>query len=237
MRATLAAVAAASLSLALPARAGLWGDVKGSGTKTTEQRTVGAFEKVRLVGSLDARVTVGAPVAVQVTIDDNLQPLVETRVDGDTLVIRTRESVSYRGEGRVDVSVPSLRAFSIEGSGDAAIEGGSGDLALAVSGSGDLAWHGQAGALDASVAGSGDMKLSGKAESIRVSVAGSGDVDADGLTARSADVQVSGSGDVRLHLEGGELSAAVAGSGDVTWRGQATVTRAAVAGSGEISRR
>jgi ketosteroid isomerase-like protein len=236
MRATLAVLAAAALAAALPAHAG-WDDVRGSGTKVTQARRVGAFEKVRLIGSLDLRVGVGGPVAVAVTIDDNLQPLVETAVEGDTLVVRARERLSYRGEGRVDVTVPSLRALAIEGSGDASIEGGAGDLALSVSGSGDLAWRGEAARLEASVAGSGDMKLAGRADTTRIAVAGSGDVDAWGLTSRSADVQISGSGDVRLTLAGGELSASVAGSGDVTWQGEATVTRSVVAGSGQISRR
>ncbi len=240
------ATAAAVLSLAAPARAGAWGwnATKGDGKKVTQAREVGPFSRVRLVGSLDARVRVGGPRAVTVTIDENLQPLVEVGVEGDTLVIRSRE-ISYQGEGRVEIAVPALSAFAIEGSGDAEIapaqatslERATGDLALSISGSGDIAWRGQAGRLTAAVSGSGDMKLSGSASSVEISVAGSGDVSAQDLAAGSADVSVAGSGDVAVRLTGGALRASVAGSGDVTWYGEGRVERAARAGSGEITHR
>jgi hypothetical protein len=234
--------AAAALCLATgPAAAsahGWWGDsTSGDGKKVTQPRAVGEFKAVRLEGALDVRLKVGAPTSVAVTIDGNLQPLVETRLDGDTLVVSTKGSMSYHGEGRVELATPSLRAFAIQGSGDAVIEGGQGDLALTVSGSGDLTWRGAAGALHVEIEGSGDVKLAGTADEARVQVSGSGDVHAKDLTARSASVEVAGSGDVELTLAGGTLKASVAGSGDVHWYGTAQVERASVAGSGEIAHR
>lgn len=234
--------AAASLCLALTPLAasahGWWGgSTSGDGKKTTQARAVGEFKAVRLEGSLDVKVKVGAPAAVAVTIDENLQPLVETVLDGDTLVIKTKGSMSYHGEGRVELSTPTLRGFWIEGSGDAAIEGGQGDLTLSVAGSGDIAWRGAAGKLVVEIAGSGDVKLAGTADQADLEVAGSGDIAARELTARSAEVEVAGSGDVELTLAGGTLRAEVAGSGDVHWYGTAQVERVSVSGSGEIAHR
>jgi hypothetical protein len=236
------ATAVASLGLTLTPLAasahGWWGSgTSGDGKKVTQQRSVGEFKAVRLEGSLDVKVKVGAPTAVAVTIDENLQPLVETRLDGDTLVVTTTGSMSYHGEGRVELSTPSLRAFAIEGSGDGVIEGGQGDLKLSVSGSGDIAWRGAAARLQVEIAGSGDVKLAGTADLADLGVAGSGDIHARELTARSAEVDVAGSGDVELTLAGGTLKAGVAGSGDVHWYGTAQVERASVAGSGEIAHR
>jgi hypothetical protein len=236
----LAAVASLGLALApLTASAhGWWGSgTSGDGKKVTQQRTTGEFKAVRLEGSLDVRVKVGAPTAVAVTIDENLQALVETRLDGDTLVVSTTGSMSYQGAGRVELATPTLRAFTIQGSGDAVIEGGQGDLELSVEGSGDLSWRGAAGKLSADVAGSGDVALAGSADLAILEVAGSGDIKARELTARSAEVGVAGSGDVEITLAGGTLVARVAGSGDVGWYGTAQVERASVAGSGEIVHR
>lgn len=235
------AVAAATLALAAPLAASAhgwsWGSgVAGNGKKITQARQVGDFKAVRLEGSLDVMVKVGAPGAVAVTIDENLQALVETRLDGDTLVIETKD-ISYRGEGRVELSAPSLRAFAIEGSGDVVIDGGQGDLSLSVAGSGDLSWRGAAGKLGVEIEGSGDVKLAGTAEDARFGIDGSGDIRARELTARSAAVEVSGSGDVEVTLAGGTLRAEVNGSGDIHWLGTAQVERAAVSGSGEIAHR
>lgn len=232
------ALAASLVVLTTPGTASAWGwdGLQGDGKKVTQPRQVGEFTSVRLEGSLDVRVKVGAPTAVAVTIDENLQGRVETRLDGATLVISTKD-MSYRGEGRVDLSTPSLRGFAIEGSGDVTIDGGQGDLALSVAGSGDLSWRGAAGRLQASIDGSGDVRLTGTADSASLEVEGSGDISAADLTARSAQVEVSGSGDVSVTLAGGSLTAEVNGSGDIHWRGTAQVERASVSGSGEIVHR
>jgi hypothetical protein len=236
--ASLVVAAALATPIAASAHGWTWGTgTSGDGKKVTQQRAVGEFRAVRLEGSLDVRVKVGAPTAVAVTIDENLQPLVETRLDGDTLVIGTTGSMHCSGVSRVELSTPSLRAFAIEGSGDVAIEGGQGDLKLSVSGSGDLSWRGAAGKLEVEIAGSGDVKLAGSAEEARLEVAGSGDIRARALTAHSAEIGVAGSGDVELTLDGGTLRAEVAGSGDIHWYGKAQVEKASVSGSGEIARR
>ena len=232
------AVLATFAASAAPATARAWGRnaTKGDGQKVTQARQVGEFSQVRLEGPLDATVTVGPPRAVSVTIDQNLQPLVELRLEGDTLVVEAAE-ISYQGEGRVVIAVPALRGFAIRGSGDARIEGGRGDLALAISGSGDIAWRGEADRLSAAISGSGDMKLAGRAASVEISVAGSGDVKASDLVAGGADVSVAGSGDVEVRLAGGALRASVAGSGDVVWYGEGRLERASTAGSGAIVHR
>lgn len=229
--------ALAVLLAAAPALA--FGDVHGDGHKTTEARSVPPFSEIRLEGSLDVAVEAGATQSVAVTIDGNLQPEVETRVEGKALVISTRHGISYRGEGRVRIVVPALSALAIDGSGDAVVAGvGTGDVRLSIAGSGDVRWSGLAAeALRTEIAGSGDVQLSGTAAQLDVAIRGSGDVRAADLVARSARVRVDGSGDVVLHLGGGSLDAEVNGSGDVLWSGEAKVERTSVAGSGDIRKR
>ena len=237
MARTVAALALALLSS--PALAHGLAHLDGDGNKVTQARSPGDFEAVRLEGPLDAEVKVGRPPSAAVTIDANLQEAVEVRVEDRTLVVSMRRGVSYRGAGKVEIGAPRLTAFTLRGSGDARIEGSSGgDLRLSLEGSGDLRWAGGAArTLEAEIEGSGDMDLGGAAEELRLSLRGSGAVHARGLVARSARVRVSGSGDVDLTLGGGSLDAEVSGSGDVRWSGEARVERAAVSGSGEISRR
>lgn len=213
----------------------------GSGKKVTQQRQVPEFSEIRNDGALDVDVQVGPATSVAVTIDDDLQPLVETVVRGDTLVIRTRESVSYHGEGRVAVTVPRLTACAVHGSGDAVIRGqGVGapaGLALDVDGSGDVRWSGEAARLTAHIDGSGDVALAGKAQALTVDVNGSGDVKAKELAAGTADLTVNGSGDVEATLAGGPLRVRVHGSGDVRWWGEASSVDAVAHGSGDIAHR
>jgi Putative auto-transporter adhesin, head GIN domain len=211
--------------------------VRGDGKVTSQKRDLPAFDAVRLDASADVAVKVGQPQSVTVKIDGNLQDLLDTSVVKGVLVIDTRKSIRPDREATVEITMPELRRFAIEGSGDVAIEGGKGALDLAIGGSGDLRWRGESSTLDARVEGSGDMRLEGRAETLRVRVEGSGDVDASRLQAVNADAKVEGSGDVELSLSGGRLNAAVEGSGDIHWRGDTRTESIAVHGSGDISRR
>jgi len=210
--------------------------VTGDGKKVTQARPATAVTAVRLEGALDVEVLVGAPPALAVTIDENLQPLVETRVEGTTLVIATR-SMRYSGKARVQLATPSLRAVDLEGSGRVVVRDGAGDTSLSLAGSGDLEWKGTAGALSVELAGSGTVRLEGKAGALRIELDGSGDVEAARLTATDADVEIDGSGDVEVTVDGGALRAEVSGSGDVRWGGTARLERSEVSGSGEIRHR
>jgi hypothetical protein len=234
MRRVAAALAAL---LALPAAARSWSGIEGDGKPMTERRDVPAFERIDLDTSADVAVKVGGERHVSVTIDGNLQPHLRTEVRNGALVIRSDENLHPRAQARVEVSVPALRRFSLEGSGDVVIEGGSGPIHLALEGSGDLRWKGEASELRASIEGSGDVRLEGRAETLKVSVEGSGDVNASGLRAKDVSASVDGSGDVDVTVDGGTLAASVSGSGDVHWRGQAKVESVTVSGSGEVTRK
>jgi len=71
---------------------GCFGGV-GSGREATQTRDVGAFKRLQVQGGIVATVTLGAR-AVSLTADDNLLDLIETRIEGDLLIIRTKDGVS-----------------------------------------------------------------------------------------------------------------------------------------------
>jgi hypothetical protein len=230
------AAAALATLLALPACAHAHGrgSISGDGNPTTQPRDVAPFEEIELDTHADVNVRVGGERSVSVTIDGNLQPHLLTVVRGRTLVIESEESLRPRSGVRVEVTVPALRKLVISGSGDVAVEGGSGPLELGIEGSGELRWKGEATELRASIDGSGDLRLEGRADRLQVSVSGSGDVDAAQLRAKDVEASIEGSGNIGVNVDGGSLTAKVSGSGDIRWRGEAKVERVSVSGSGEI---
>lgn len=232
--------AAAAILFAGPALASWgWGPgIQGDGKKITEQRNVPPFERIELRGAIDANVKVGPAQAVALTIDSNLMPHVRTRVENGTLIVDTDASLRWDGEARAEISVPRLRGLSTGGSGDARIEGGSGeDLELSSSGSGDIRWRGEAKALTVRTSGSADVTLAGRADTLEAATSGSGDVEGEDFTVRDATVRTSGSGNVTVRMSGGTLRARTSGSGDVTYIGDARLEEARTSGSGEIRRR
>jgi hypothetical protein len=159
-----------------------------------------------------------------VRADDNLLPLVETRVvdrSVATLEIGPVANASWRtrSEMKVTVDLVTLKSLSVTGAGDVLSEAlKTPALRLVVSGSGDLRLRElSADELSVKVSGSGDVETSGRAARLSVAIAGSGDVNARAL-------------------ESDEVSISIAGSGDVSYAGDAAV-KTSIAGSGTVKRR
>jgi Putative auto-transporter adhesin, head GIN domain len=213
--------------------------IKGSGLKVEKARSVAAFSRVRLDGPVDAQLTPATEPGLRVQADDNLEPLVETRVDGDTLVIGIKDGSSFstRNPLRVLVGFKSLESLQLRGSGDATLDRLKGErLALELSGSGDL----RVGLLElreltARLSGSGDVRAAGRADQQDWELSGSGDVDADSLSGQRVRARLSGSGDLSLGVAQ-ELDASLSGSGDLRYAGRPQL-KSRVSGSGELIQR
>jgi hypothetical protein len=213
--------------------------VKGSGVRAEKLRALAAFTKLRVDGPIDVRLAQAGSDQATVVADDNIEPLVETVVEGDTLVVRLRRDAGFttRSAPLVRVDARALRAVDIQGSGDLSVDRFKGDgLALSVAGSGDVEL-GQVELKDLSVSisGSGDVRVAGRAEQQTWRISGSGDVDAGALAGRTARVELHGSGDVSLGVTE-QLDAKLSGSGDLSYAGRPQL-RQSVSGSGEIHRR
>jgi len=212
--------------------------VEGNGKLETTTRSLPAYQKVELRTSLDVVITEGATAQTRVTVDGNLQPLLTTKVEGDTLVIEAEKNLDESRGAKVELVMPRFAGVEIRGSGDVRVERSSPSEAveLGIHGSGDLRFRGSARSVKAQVQGSGDLQLAGgKAERLEVTIRGSGDVSARELPVRDATVNIQGSGNAELTATGGELSFDIRGSGDVAWWGEGQVKRSSVRGSGNVT--
>lgn len=213
--------------------------VRGSGVRVEKQRALGAFTKLRIDGPFDVKLAQAATDQATVIADDNVEPLVETLVEGDALVIRMKRDAGFttRSAPTVRINARALQSISISGSGDLGVETFKGDsLGLSISGSGDAQFGlVEVKDLNVNISGSGDLRLAGRAEQQSWSLSGSGDVDARALAGRSAKVNIHGSGDVALGVTE-QLDVQLSGSGDLTYAGRPQL-RQSVSGSGEVHRR
>lgn len=213
--------------------------VKGSGVRVEKPRALGAFTKLRIDGPFDVRLSQAAIDQATVVADDNVEPLVETVVEGDSLVVRMKRDAGFttRTAPLVRVDAKSLQAIAVNGSGDLSVERFKGEaLSLGVGGSGDVSFGlVELKDLSVGISGSGDVRLAGRAEQQAWSISGSGDVDARALAGRAAKVSISGSGDMALGVTE-QLDVQLSGSGDLSYAGRPQL-RQSVSGSGEVHRR
>lgn len=234
---------------------------EGSGNLVTQRLALAGFTGIEVSGSWQVTVRPG-PYDVHVTVDDNVIDDLQIELRGDALHFGLRPHFSLRRVTlRAEVTMPTLDAVAVSGSGDATFsEFESASLRLSVTGSGDVEGSGiTVGALDAGVSGSGDIMLEGCAsESAQVSITGSGDVtlrgasdeqptgsltlqisgsgsaDLDGCAFASANVRITGSGSGTLTLGSGDLIGSISGSGEVRYRGSPTRVDVRTTGSGRV---
>ncbi|RZL40624.1 MAG: DUF2807 domain-containing protein [Rubrivivax sp.] len=212
---------------------------RGSGVRVEKARALGAFTKLRIDGPFDVKLTQAGGDQATVVADDNIEPLIETVVEGDSLVLRLKRDAGFttRLVPTVRIDARAVQAVAINGSGDLTVEQFKADgLNLSIVGSGDV----QLGLVElkdltVSISGSGDVRVAGRAEQQAWKLSGSGDVDARALSGRAANVELHGSGDVSLGVTE-QLDVKLSGSGDLNYAGRPQL-RQSVSGSGEVHRR
>jgi Putative auto-transporter adhesin, head GIN domain len=194
---------------------------KGSGLLKEEIRNVANFSRLTL--RLPATVTLsqGPVESLSIRTDDNLLPLMMTRVENGDLIIEGDKSrgFSSKKELKIRLVVKSLNGIKIEGSGDVF---------------GDQL---KSDKLDIAITGSGDVKFKAiRADQLKIGIVGSGDVAIDTVESKSLESNITGSGDVKLlSLQADQVSIAINGSGDVSAAGNADKVDIQISGSGDVS--
>lgn len=215
--------------------------LNGSGPVVTEQRDEGVFTGVDNTGSFDVYVTRGDSFSVEVTAQENLIPMIETFVSGNTLIIQTQNGTCYNSSApvQVHVSMPEAEVLRLSGSGRISADMVSGmEVEIANS-------------------GSGYMEIdSVKAETCVLSNSGSGNISVEGSYVVELNVAQSGSGaimcgtlfgtvEVKMsHSSSGRISAVVlygttidvllSGSGPIELSGDVDVAEYSLNSSGKI---
>lgn len=188
---------------------------KGSGSLITRTFDVAGFDRVVLDGAFDVYVTVGDDDAVTATIDDNLAALLTAEVERDVLRLDWKKACRPSRKCRVDVTLPELKGFTVNGAGDVNITDVRGTR------------------LELRINGAGDMEVSGSIDALDLVVSGAGDVEAGELAAQEVEVRVSGAGDATVRAAR-SLDATVSGVGDITYLGDPAEKQTRVSGVGDI---
>ncbi len=190
--------------------------VEGSGVAATETRDLPPFSSVELAGSNIVTISVGEEQSVVVRADSNLVDRVTTTVQDGSLVIgNIPGSYTTRSPMSVTISVPSLEALTLTGSGVVTVT------------------EIEASSLTVRLPGSGVLRAGGTATELDVSVGGSGDAQLEHLIAGDVRAVLSGSGRIVLTATK-SLHASVSGSGAIMYGGNPQEVTTSITGSGAI---
>ena len=194
------------------------GTIDGSGNPAAVTRAVPPFSAVDLNGTSAVRITVGPERSVVVHADDNLVEHVTTVVDAGALHVSTRGDFMASSPMYVDVSVGSLDAVTLSGTGAISVQGVDAD-ALRV---------------ELPATGTGLVTVTGSAQRLTAQLGGTGDLQLAELQARDAEVTLTrtGTGRIALHVTR-TLRATLSGDGSIVYSGSPKVIER-VTGTGAI---
>jgi Putative auto-transporter adhesin, head GIN domain len=238
MRALFICVAALSL-LSSSCRYGMGKRVRGDGNSVVQNRQPGSFSKVEQKGSFDIILKNGPVQEVMVDAEENISKYIETRVDNNTLVIRTESGFRLipTRDIKIVVTSPSFAEVWSNGSGNITSENllsDSGAMLVGTRGSGDVTLQLQAPEISAESYGSGDIQLRGETRLLNLSSAGSGNLTAADLKAEDATIDITGSGNATVNASK-TIDVSVKGSGDVGYKGNPSI-KSSIRGSGSLNK-
>lgn len=212
-----------------------------AGPETERSYQIGSFDRIQVAGPYEVEVRTGDNPSVSAQgAERGIERLVVEVHGGELRIHPEKRSGFNLGLGkphkvRLTVTVPSLHAASIAGSGEIRIDSVRGErFAGRIAGSGELTLDRvEVADLSFGIAGSGEATArTGRARSVLYEIAGSGDIDARGVEAETAEVSIAGSGNVSGHASG-TANVKIAGSGDVEITGGARCT-VSKHGSGDV---
>ena len=188
----------------------------GSGQLATQSRQVSGFTSVELAGVGELSIDQTGTESLTVSAEDNLLPLLTSKVEGDTLILGKKPN------NRIVTTKPITYTLTMKD-----ITG------LAVSGSGTInAPKLSTDALRIEISGSGMITTAGNADDQSLEISGSGRYLADGLTTKTTTAEISGSGTASV-VASDALDVKISGSGTLTYSGNPQVTQT-VSGSGRL---
>jgi hypothetical protein len=222
MRSKLYGLAAylAALSLLTGCYFNLGGSgVRGSGIVKTESRQVAGFSSISFKS--EGRVTVQQTGKESLTIrgEDNILPLLESRVADRTLYLGTVNDADINPTKLIEfvVEVKSLEGLNMRGAGSMEAKGIQGKR------------------LSVSLGGVGNVTVEGSADALDLSLSGVGSYQGEEFKTKQATVRSSGVGSAVINVSE-QLDAAVSGVGSVEYIGSPQV-RESVRGVGMVKKR
>jgi hypothetical protein len=190
--------------------------VRGSGVLRTEQRLVPHFTTIESACTANVVIERGEHDSITVEAEDNILPLIETKVTDRKLTLTTKNNASISITKGISfrITARELNGVSISGRGRI------------------VANRVDAKSFAVKISGAGGVELGGKAESLDITISGSGSVNSLRVPVRAAEVELTGSGKVFVHATD-RLVANIVGNGAVEYAGNPHVMKR-ITGAGRV---
>ena len=192
--------------------------VTGSGNIGTEKRDAAGFTSVDVSGIFQVEIVAGQQYSVEVHADDNLLPLIQTNVRGNTLHIDLSEKASPKNEMIIRITAPNIERVETTGAAKVTASGIKND-SFAIGST-----------------GASKVSLSGETAKLNIEITGASLLDADQLKAANVDVKASGASKIDLNVSD-ELHTKATGASRIVYSGDPATVDNHVSGASSVSKK
>ena len=196
---------------------GLRSELKGSGKRVLEKRSVTPFTSISTEGAFDIEVVAQKDLALEVEGDDNILKVVTSEVSHDVLRLRNTSDYSSTEPVKFRISVPNLEGLSVSGAGHIDIKN----------------LNNAKFEIDAS--GAPTINVSGTTKVVDIDSSGAGKIDTHNLHASRGVVDSKGVSRIDLDVAD-QLDVKISGPSAVYYKGDPQINKT-INGPGKVERR
>jgi len=192
--------------------------IQGNGKSTTANRTLANFNAVNLKGGYEVNIHIKKNSKSYLTIsgDENIVPLISTKVEGETLYIKNDESIDNHLPLVLNIYSNNIDNLNISGAGKINIKNINSKI------------------FNLNISGAVSITLSGNTDSLIIKSSGASDINAKELKALNGKIHMSGTSSAKIFVTG-NLKANISGIGSITYYGNPKVVSQKVSGIGSIN--
>jgi hypothetical protein len=207
----------------------------GSGTVAKQEREVAGFRKVSAQQGVQVTVDVGDEDRVTVEADDNLLPLIETRIDGRTLEIRVTASLETANPLKVTVKAKKIDGLSASSGCKIVARQVAGESLDVEAGSGSsVTVDAKVERLTVALSSGSSVTAAGRADQLTLEASSGANFHGEELTAASAKVEASSGANAKLQVTS-QLDAEASSGASVRYAGSAANVKSRTSSGGSVT--
>ncbi len=211
---------------------------KGSGNIIKETRQVSSFHGIEAGSAFSIIVKKGDVQNLQIETDDNIMPLIKSKVKDGVLELSTKGSINNASSFKVNITVAHLDKVDISGacklsSPDRFDEQ---DIEIDASGASKLIFKVKTNHLDIDASGASTVILTGFANNADMEVSGASKLKAYELEINTADIDCSGASHAYINAKE-SLKGESSGASSITYMGNPKIVDIETSGAGSVGRK
>jgi hypothetical protein len=184
----------------------------------SEPRADAGFREVKAGNAVILIISVQEEFAVTLEGEESLLKDVKTKVEGETLIIKTGGNISPANKIRLKISMPELTGLELWGTSEATIT------------------NVKSNSLKIQTGASSRVKVDGETKSLNANANGTSWIDAENLKAENAEARTAGTSEITVSAAS-ELYAEALGGSTIFYTGDPKNLKQGIAGTGEIRKK